>query len=395
QLLDMAAEHWDVDKASLTVAGGKITDASHKREKTFGDITAGQSLVKNGPAQPRVSGPREGKVAGTSVREGHPPDIVTGRHLYTSDFARPGMLHGKVLRPDGFEGKLVSLDASGMDRFPGARLVRDGDFVAVTAVDAFVAERALASLVAKWEGPAQYSNKELFEELEKSQASGERTEPRITGSVEDGMGSAAVKLSRTYTVESIAHAPLEPRAAVAEWKLGVVTVWTGTQRPFGVRDELAEAFRIPAEKVHVLVPDTGSAYGGKHTADAAVAAARPSQRRGRPLKVAWTREEEFQWAYSRPSGVIEVSSGAKPDGTITAWEFHNTNSGPSGIATPYTVANQKIQFHPVAKPPLRQGSYRGLAATANHFAPESHMDELAREIPMDPLALRVTNIARP
>ncbi|HKA36891.1 MAG TPA: molybdopterin cofactor-binding domain-containing protein, partial [Thermoanaerobaculia bacterium] len=97
QLLDMAAEHWDVDKASLTVAGGKITDASHKREKTFGDITAGQSLVKNVPAEPRVSGPREWKVAGTSVRKVNGPDIVTGRHLYTWDFTRPGMLHGKVL----------------------------------------------------------------------------------------------------------------------------------------------------------------------------------------------------------------------------------------------------------------------------------------------------------
>jgi isoquinoline 1-oxidoreductase len=114
--------------------------------------------------------------------------------------------------------------------------------------------------------------------------------------------------------------------------------------------ELAEAFHIPEEKVRVIVPDTGSGYGG--------------------VKLVWTREEEFNWAYFRPAGVIEVSSGVKNDGTVTAWEFHNYNSGGSGIQVKYDFANQNIQFHN-SKSPLRQGSYRGLAATANHFARRS------------------------
>jgi isoquinoline 1-oxidoreductase len=108
----------------------------------------------------------------------------------------------------------------------------------------------------------------------------------------------------------------------------------------------------------------------------------------------WTREEEFTWAYFRPSGVIEVVGGARRDGTITAWEFHNYNSGPAAISTPYRIANQRIQFHPV-KFPLRQGSYRGLAATANHFARETHMDELAHAAGMDPLEFRLRNLADP
>ena len=140
------------------------------------------------------------------------------------------------------------------------------------------------------------------------------------------------------------------------------------------------------------MPDTGSAYGGKHTGDAAVEAARLAKAAGKPVKVVWTREEEFTWAYFRPAGVIEVKSGARKDGTLTAWEFHNYNSGPAGIGTPYDVANQKIQFHPV-KSPLRQGSYRALAATANHFARESHMDELAHALGMDPLAFRLKNLS--
>ena len=181
---------------------------------------------------------------------------------------------------------------------------------------------------------------------------------------------------------------------MAQWTSGKLTGVDGTQRPFGVREELAEAFRVPPEKVRVQVPDTGSAYGGKHQGDAAVEAARLAKAAGKPVKVVWSREEEFTWAYFRPAGVIEVKSGARGDGTLVAWEFHNYNSGPAGIRTPYDVPNQSVMFHPVESP-LRQGSYRALAATANHFARESHMDELARAIGIDPLAFRPENLRRP
>ena len=210
-------------------------------------------------------------------------------------------------------------------------------------------------------------------------------------SIADGLAMADKKLAQTYTVEYIAHAPLEPRAAVAEWNGDKLTVWTGTQRPFGVRGELADAFRISDAKVRVIVPDSGSGYGGKHTGECAVEAARLARAAGKPVKLVWTREEEFTWAYFRPAGVIDIKSGVKSDGTITAWEFHNYNSGSSGIQIKYDIPNQDIRFHQ-ANSPLRQGSYRGLAATANHFARESHVDELADAVKMDPLEFRLKNI---
>jgi nicotinate dehydrogenase subunit B len=141
----------------------------------------------------------------------------------------------------------------------------------------------------------------------------------------------------------------------------------------------------------VIVPDTGSAYGGKHTGEAAVEAARLAKAAGKPVRLVWTREEEFTWAYFRPAGVIEVKSGAQPDGTLVSWEFDNYNSGPAGMGTPYEVPNQRIEFHP-SDSPLRQGSYRGLAATANFFARESHMDEVAHGLRIDPLDLRLKNL---
>jgi len=107
--------------------------------------------------------------------------------------------------------------------------------------------------------------------------------------------------------------------------------------------------------------------------------------------VVWTREEEFAWAYFRPAGVIDVKSAAAADGSLSAWEFHNYNSGAAGIRPYYEIPNQRIIFHSVESP-LRQGSYRALAATANHFARESHIDELAHALTMDPLDFRLKNL---
>jgi isoquinoline 1-oxidoreductase len=135
------------------------------------------------------------------------------------------------------------------------------------------------------------------------------------GSIKDGLAQADHTLETTHTVAYIAHAPPEPRAAVAKWgDDGRLTVWTGTQRPFGVRGELAGALNIADERIRVIVPDTGSGYGGKHTGEAAIEAARLARGAGRPVKIVWTREEEFCHAYVRPAGVIDIRSGVRNDG---------------------------------------------------------------------------------
>ena len=141
----------------------------------------------------------------------------------------------------------------------------------------------------------------------------------------------------------------------------------------------------------MIVPDTGGGFGGKHAAEAAAGAARLARSSGRPVKVRWSREEEFRQGYLRPAAVIDARSGASQDGAITAWELRNTNSGMFGLIGPYEIPNQRLDFQP-ADSPLSQGSYRALAATANHFARESHMDELAYAIGVDPLELRLRHL---
>lgn len=393
-LVDLAAEHFKTDRASLVVAEGKITRSDTKESVTFGQLTKGQKVLKSVTDKSTPAPAGQWTVAGTSVPKVDGREIVTGKHKYASDVKLPGMLHGKILRPPSFDATLLTLDTKEVKAIAGVTVVQDGNFIGVVAPDSLVAERALAALQAKWAAKPHPSGKELFGYLKKNAGSaqrGGRPSGSSSGSVEEGLSAADHKFQQTYNIAYIAHAPLEPRAAVAEWQEGKLTVWTGTQRPFGVRNELAQVFGIPEDRVRVIVPDTGSGYGGKHTGEAAIEAARLAKAAAKPVKLVWTRQEEFTWAYVRPAGVIEINSGVRNDGTITAWEFHNYNSGGSAVRTPYTVANQKTEFHST-RSPLRQGSYRALAATANHFAREVQMDELAHAIKMDPLEFRLKNL---
>ena len=390
-LLALAAQNWHAEAATLVAADGKVSNPKTGQSRSYGELTHGQKLVKVVDSDPVFTPASEWKIAGQAIPKADGSEFVTGRHPYPSDMTRPGMLYGKILRPSGFNAVLESLDDSAAKTYADVQIVRDGNFVGVAAADLWSADRALAVLKAKWKVPPQISDRTLFSYIKANADQGNSEPPDVMGSVAGALAAAEVKVSQSYTVAYIQHAPLEPRAALAVWQGDELTVWTGTQRPFAVRDELAAAFRTSPQNVRVLMPDTGSAYGGKHTGEAAIEAARLAKATGKPVKVEWTREEEFTWAYFRPAGVIDINSGARRNGTITAWECHNYNSGPAAIGTPYNIANQLIQFHPIDTPPLRQGSYRGLAATANHFARESHMDELAHAVNMDPLQFRLKN----
>jgi nicotinate dehydrogenase subunit B len=390
-LLALAAKQWNTDAAQLTAAGGKILDPKSNRSLTYAELVKGQQLTQLLPPEDPLIPAAQWKVAGQPVPKVDGRDFVTGKHRYPSDFKLPDMLYGKVVRPPSFGASLVSFDAHAAEQIPGVTVVRDGDFLAVAAPSSALAQKAAATIHVEWKSAPQPSSKELFNYLKKNQVVGEREPAYETGNVDKVFASSDRRLTATFDIAYIAHAPLEPRAALAQWNGDQLTVWTGTQRPFGVRGELATAFHLPEEKFRVLMPDMGSGYGGKHTGDAALEAARLARAAKRPVKVVWTREEEFTWAYFRPAGVIEVSSAVSADGKITAWEFHNYNSGGAGIRTYYDVPNQRIQFHPVNSP-LRQGSYRALAATANHFAREVHMDEMAASLKMDPLEFRLKNL---
>ncbi len=402
-LIDLAGETWKVDRAELTVADGAVVRTKTKETLPYGKLTHGRKLTKTVSNQAPSTPADQSTIAGHSVAKVDGRAFVTGKHEYASDVRLPGMWHGKVLRPPSYGAELTALDATAAKAMKDVIVVRDGDFVGIAAPSEVMASRALAALKAEWKPGPPLSGKDLFTVLKQPARQGQGGRGGgggggfggsngQRGSIEAGLKAADVQLKQSYNIAYIAHAPLEPRAAVAKWEDGKLTVWTGSQGPFRVRGELTGAFGLSDNAVRVIVPDTGSGYGGKHTVEAAVEAARLAREAGRPVKVVWTREEEFTWAYFRPAGVIDVLSGVRKDGTMTAWEFHNYNSGRSAIDTPYAVPNQVTAFH-ASNAPLRQGSYRALAATANHFARESHMDELAHAIQLDPLDFRLKNLS--
>jgi nicotinate dehydrogenase subunit B len=374
---------------NLLAAEARVRDNASGKSVSYAEIVKGQKLFETARVgQTPLTPAADWKVLGQTVSKVDGRAFVTGGHQYASDVTLPEMLYGAVLRPPAVGATLVGVDTAEAQALAGVTVVRDGEFVGVAAANRGSARRALAALKPEWNTKPQPSESELFAILKRT---AEARTDSTKGSFEEGIAAADQKLSSTYTVAYIAHAPLEPRAALASWDNGKLTVWTGTQRPFGVRRELSDAFGIPEARVRVIVPDTGSGYGGKHTGEAAVEAARLAKQAGKPVKLVWTREEEFTSAYFRPAGVIDVQSGFRKDGTLTAWEFHNYNSGGSGLATLYEVPHQRVHFHR-SESPLRQGSYRGLAATANHFAREVHMDEAAHALGMDPLEFRLRNL---
>jgi isoquinoline 1-oxidoreductase len=395
-LLTAAAKQWQADRTQLQVRDGIVTAGG--RRMGYADLAKSPELAaayKSAlPPGVALTDPAQWKVLGTPQHRPNARDLVTGAHQFPSDIVRPNMLYGAVLRAPSYGATLESVDLGAAKTMPGVSVVRDGEFTGCAAESRFAARKALAALAAaaRWQTKEQPSSAGLYEYL-KDHASGPgRTQAR--GSLETGLETAAKRLKASYQVAYVQHAPMEPRAAVAEWQNGKLTVWTGTSNPFSVREQLAQAFHLRPEQVRVIVPDMGGGFGGKHTGEAALEAARLAKEAGRPVSLQWTRGEEFMWAYFRPAALVETEAGLDGNGAIVAWDMANYNSGASALDTPYRLANVRTRYIP-CDAPLRQGSYRCLAATANNFARESFMDELAAESKTDPLDFRLAHLENP
>jgi CO/xanthine dehydrogenase Mo-binding subunit len=408
-LVELAAMKLQADASSLSVQDGRIVDPKSNRSLSYAELAKDETLKSEFD---RVAGSDASiarvelwQILGTSPGKTGAEQIVTGAHRYPSDIARPGMLYGRILRPPAYGAAMASIDLRPAEAMPGVTVVHDGDFVGCAAKSTWLAGKAIESLApaVAWKqvDPSQQpSSDDLFKYLKDHSVSpqtgsgrgGGRSGGTSRGSVEQGLASAKKTINSAYEIAYIQHAPMEPRAAVAEWQDGKLTVWTGTQNPTRVRGELMQAFRLPTESVRVIVPDAGGGFGGKHTGEAALEAARLAKGCGQPVSVRWTREEEFVWAYFRPAGLIEVTGGLDAKGGLSAWSFTNYNSGGSALETPYDIPNVRTQFIS-CQAPLRAGSYRALASTANTFARECFMDELAEATGADPLSFRLDHLA--
>ena len=394
-LVRAAAEAWDLDASQLRVESGAVVYAG--KRLAYADLARSKRMTSTDDA----SAPRgvpltevdDWTVLGGSQLKTKARELVTGAHRYPSDIVRPNMLYGAVLRPPSYGAQLESVDLA-PGRELGVAAIRDGEFVGCAAKTSYEARTAIGAVgkTATWSTAPHPSNDDLGAYLKghAQTSGGGRRGPRHRerGDVDSAL-SAAKTLTASYEIPYVQHAPMEPRAAVAEWDHGQLTVWTGTQRPFGVREQLMEAFRLTAEQARVVVPDTGGGFGGKHTGEVAIEAARLAKAVGQPVSLRWTRAEEFAWAYFRPAAAFEARAGLSGE-KIVAWDFTAYNPGTAGIETPYSIPNVRTQYFPCDSP-LREGSYRGIGATGNNFAREVFMDELAEAAGLDPLEFRLAN----
>src|SRR5690606_1357915 len=250
-LIDMAAKKFGVDRGKLAAENGVIHSVDRKHSVSIGELTRGKELLHPVNGKAAVTPLNKWKVAGTSVKKVNGESFITGRHKYTSDMKLPGMLYGKVLRAPAYGAVLEKADTSKAKQIEGVIVVEDREFIGVAAPTLFLANRALKAIDASWKTEPQPSRAEIFAWL-KDKAEDQNSSSR---SVMEAFRQSSHQVEKTILVDYIAHAPLEPRAGLAKWDGDNLTVWTGTQRPFGVQEDLADVFNMSKEKIRVIQPD--------------------------------------------------------------------------------------------------------------------------------------------
>jgi nicotinate dehydrogenase subunit B len=392
QLIDRASSKSGVSRDRLDTDAGAVVGGG--KRMPYAELLDSQPLTGAVPDRVALMPEKRRRYAGRPAPRVEARDIVTGRAKFVADIRLQGMARGVMIRPPARGAKLRSLDDTAARAMPGViAVVRHDDVVGVVAEREDQARSAAGAVIAEWhvvpvEGPTADVPM--------------RSDPGI----DEALRGAALRLAQTYVLPPIASAPIGPSAAVADVRGYGATMYVGTHRPFGVRQEVAKTLGLPEKKVRVLPQITSGTYGRNSSADAAIEAAILSKGARRPVLLQWTREEEFAWSPSRPEAVLEIVAGLDADGRIAAWRYdEHTNvhtaagldpqvlgvtSGRNAIP-PYTGFPAKVTLH-IEPTRLRTANFRSLAAAENVFAIESFMDELAAQSEQDPLAFRLRHL---
>jgi CO/xanthine dehydrogenase Mo-binding subunit/aerobic-type carbon monoxide dehydrogenase small subunit (CoxS/CutS family) len=392
-LARLAADRLEANPNDLVARNGAIESRDGARRIRYADLLHGVRRLESVTGRPHRPRAVADRVAARQPTTDWDLAAVTGRRTFTTDVRLPGMLEGRQLAPPVSGARLASLDLTHLLAEADVTVVHDGDLVAVAGPDVLAADLAIEAIRAEWDVDTTVSSADLIDYLRTHPADDADADDAFeyeSGDVDTALDRGPV-LRQTYTSAYVTHFALESRVAVATWTDDRVTVWTATQAPFWAREELAEALGLDEDSVRVIVPALGGGFGAKHGAGPGIAAARLSQRTGRPVRVRWRHADEFAWGHVRPAAVIDVAAAASADQWIQAWDVRSLNAGASAIQPPYQIAHQRLRSQPCVSP-LPQSSYRALGATANTFAREVMIDELATLVSADPLEFRLRNI---
>ena len=420
-MLKMASEMLDANLEELSIQNGVITVAQDpERAVTYADLMGGKLFQLQVTDQAPLKPPESYRIVGTSTPRQDLPRKVIGGPSFIQDLKVPGMVHARVVRPPNPGAKLVAMDESSLKDIPGlVQVVQRGNFIGVVAEREEQAIQAARQLKVEWQETDVYPRMaDLFTELR-----GQPTEDNVLveqGDVEKAFAGAARQVHATYYEPYHAHASLGPSCALAEVKGDQVTVWASTQGPYPLRGALAELLDLPAENVRLIHVEGAGCYGQNGSDDAAADAVILAQAVGRPVRVQWTRRDEFVWEPKSPAMVMEVRGGLDDKGNVVAWEYgvwspsHARRPRFAGqlltaqlitgqpapqsrfsfgaernAPTNYAFPAQRVTVHYVPNSFLRVSSFRSLGGSMNTFANESFIDELAAAAGVDPVEYRL------
>jgi len=400
-LIQLASEQLGVPVARLQVREGLVSVAGDPaRHVSYGQLVEGRRIerhLQDVKPKPVAQFSLVGKNA--PRKDGRPK--VTGAARYAADLLPPGTLHACLLRPPAHGARLLSVDVSAAEQMAGIKVIQNGDLVAVLHARPDVARKALGLVRAQFQpSPSTLDDRNIFDHLLKAAPPAKELAAR--GSIPAGEARAEQRLEATYLNSYVAHAPLEPHTAVAQWDKGRLTVWASTQAPFPLKGQLAQALGLRPQEVRVITPFLGGGFGGKGIAPQALEAARLARLAGAPVQVAWSRKEEFFLDTFRPAALVKIRSGLDKDGRIAFWEHHVYCAGEAEAETVYDIPHQRILAsggwmggNPPGLHPFGIGPWRAPAANTNVYARESHMDAMAARAHADPLEFRLKHLKNP
>lgn len=397
-LMQMAAERLRLPVTDLEVRDGVVmSKADHAKCVSYGELTAGKRIERRLDGQAILKNVGAFTIMGKSAPRRDALEKVTGKAKFAGDIAPSGALHARILRPPSHGAKLLRADTSAAEAVPGVRVVHEGDLIAVLHAHYDEATRALALIKATYSPSlSKLTHETIFEHLQKVAPEARATGSR--GSLADGEKSASKIVEQTYLKGYVAHAPIETHSAVAMVEKGKVTVWAGTQTPFPLKTQIARALNIAPEKVRVITPYVGGGFGGKSASMQGIEAARLAFATGKPVRVVWSREEEFFFDTFDPAAVIKIRAGLDAAGKIIFWDNTIIGPGERGSALFYDVPHHRTVVrggwngNPPGMHPFAVGPWRAPGANANVFARESHLDVMAAQAGMDPVEFRLRNL---
>jgi nicotinate dehydrogenase subunit B len=397
-LMQLAADHLKSPMGRLVTQDGTVYDRSKPdRRVSYGELTKGNIIEKHLKDLPPLKPPSAFETMGKSVPRRDALAKVTGAAKFSGDIRLEGMLYAKILRPPAHGAKLLQADTAPAKNIDGLQIVEEGDFIAVLHPQPDVAEQGLAKIKARFERPKTGINdKTIFDHLLKSPPSPEIASQ--AGNLETGEKQASTVIEKTYLNSYVAHAPMEPHTALANFDGKKLTVWASTQTPFPVKDLIAERLGLSPDSVRVIAPYLGGAFGGKSASQQALEAARLAKRLKKPVQVAWSRAEEFFYDTFRPAAIVKIKSGLDSSGRITLWDYNVYFAGSGGSEQFYEIPHHRErayggwrgsagEYHPFAV-----GPWRAPAKNTNTYARDLQLNLMAAKAGADPLQFRLAHL---